>query len=168
MATGTSIQVLLKGYRCRVCCRFLLLLLLLLLFLLLPHLLFPFPPLCFTNLSAKEKKRRGDSQAYRGVLGKGQPQGTTTAKGFRTMLQTCALPTWQWSVESHTCGLRGGRFALTAFTSSPLFCIGAPRRATEHTKQGVSGPVPEWRGVWRSRGRPGDGSGAGVGAQRRN
>ena len=38
-----------------------------------------------------------------------------------------------------------GRFALTAFTSSPLFCIGAPRRATEHTKQGVSavsGPAP--------------------------
>ena len=34
--------------------------------------------------------------------------------------------------------------------------------------QNVSGPAPEWRGVSRSRGRPGDGSGAGVGAQRRN
>ena len=34
--------------------------------------------------------------------------------------------------------------------------------------QNVSGPAPEWRGVSRSRGRPGDGSGAGVGAQKRN
>ena len=34
--------------------------------------------------------------------------------------------------------------------------------------QSVSGPAPEWRGVLRSRGSPGDGSGAGVGAQRRN
>ena len=33
--------------------------------------------------------------------------------------------------------------------------------------QNVSGPAPEWRGVSRSRGRPGDGSRAGLGAQRR-
>ena len=33
------------------------------------------------------------------------------------------------------------------------------------TIQSVLGPAPEWRGVSRSRGRPGDGSGAGVGAQ---
>ena len=32
----------------------------------------------------------------------------------------------------------------------------------------VSGPAPEWRGVSRSRGSPGDGSRAGLGAQRRN
>ena len=31
--------------------------------------------------------------------------------------------------------------------------------------QSVSGPAPEWRGVSRSRGRPGDGSRAGVGAE---
>ena len=34
--------------------------------------------------------------------------------------------------------------------------------------QSVSGPAPEWRGVCRSRGRPGDGARAGVGAQSRN
>ena len=33
--------------------------------------------------------------------------------------------------------------------------------------RGVSGPAPEWRGVSRSRGSPGDGFRAGVGAQRR-
>ena len=33
--------------------------------------------------------------------------------------------------------------------------------------QSVSGPAPEWRGVSRSRGSPGDGSRAGLGAQRR-
>ena len=35
------------------------------------------------------------------------------------------------------------------------------------TKQGVSGPAPEWRGVSRSFESPGDGSAAGLGAQRR-
>ena len=33
--------------------------------------------------------------------------------------------------------------------------------------QSVLGPAPEWRGVSRSRGSPGDGSRAGLGAQRR-
>ena len=35
------------------------------------------------------------------------------------------------------------------------------------TKQGVSGPAPEWQGVSRSFESPGDGSAAGLGAQRR-
>ena len=35
------------------------------------------------------------------------------------------------------------------------------------TKQGVSGPAPEWRGVSRSFESPGDGSAASLGAQRR-
>ena len=34
-------------------------------------------------------------------------------------------------------------------------------------KTSVSGPAPEWRGVSRRRGSPGDGSRAGLGAQRR-
>ena len=42
-------------------------------------------------LTPRSRRRSLSSKFYRGVLGKGQPQGTTTAKGFRTMLQT---PFW--------------------------------------------------------------------------
>ena len=40
------------------------------------------------------QKKGGDSQAYRGVLGKGQPPGTTTAKGYY-----CSSLAGEWERE---------------------------------------------------------------------